>query len=50
MREGSSPMMTAAASSIVSFAPPSPMPVMPASVSMVTMWKLWLNIGREFGA
>jgi hypothetical protein len=49
MREGSSPISISAHSCTVSREPPSPIPVMPASVSTVTTWKLWLNIGREMG-
>ncbi len=45
----SSPMMSCAAWRTRSGEPPSPRPVMPASVSTVTMWKLWLIIGRLMG-
>jgi len=40
MRDASSPIIIAAHCFAVSGEPPSPMPVMPASVSTMTMWKL----------
>jgi len=35
--------------SIMSLDPPSPTPVMPASVSMVTIRLLWLKVGLARG-
>ena len=42
---GSCPIRRPADCSSVSRAPPSPIPVMPASVSTVTTRSLWLNSG-----
>src|ERR1022692_4689382 len=46
---GSFPISLPAHCSIVSFDPPSPMPVIPASVSTVITMLLWLNRGFRFG-
>src|SRR6202167_2532935 len=49
MLKGSLPIKALAHCSRVSFAPPSPMPVMPASVSTVTSMLLWLKSGLRSG-
>ena len=46
---GSRPISLPADGDNVSFAPPSPMPVIPASVSIVTTTSLWFNSGLGFG-
>src|SRR5580700_169205 len=49
MLKGSLPIKALAHCSRVSFAPPSPIPVIPASVSTVTSMLLWLKSGLRSG-
>src|SRR5688572_23372590 len=49
MRKGFLPMRVPAHCSRVSLAPPSPTPVIPASVSTVTTMLLWLKSSFRFG-
>ena len=49
IRNGFLPISVPAHCSSVSFDPPSPMPVIPKSVSTVTTMLLWLKSGLRFG-